>query len=239
MLYAFFDKQRNIINNSLMLSIIVYSVNFLAKIFGGDLELGTNISIANATANIVATFIAVIFMHKVGRKGFMVISTFGMTIASIFLVIGSAADPGSQRLAPLSITAAILFTFTYSMGCGVIPWLIAPELLPLSALPPGSALGNASNWLFNFIINTVWPYQDANLGNYSFTVFAAINFLIFLFVFFCMPETTNKDLDEKAGKKSTLTDEELHGTAGSSNGSNGSFSDDRKVDNVHHIEDAH
>ncbi|KAI9253522.1 general substrate transporter [Phascolomyces articulosus] len=217
----------------------VYSVNFLAGVFGGDLELGTNISIANATANIVATFIAVIFMHKVGRKGFMVISTFGMTVACVFLVIGSAAYPGTQRLAPLSITAAILFTFTYSMGCGVIPWLIAPELLPLAALPPGSALGNASNWLFNFIINTVWPYQDANLGNYSFTVFAAINFLIFLFVLFCMPETTGKDLDQKKHQNPNDT-EGAHGAAGSSEASH-SFTDDteRKVENVHHIEDAH
>ncbi|KAI9488218.1 general substrate transporter [Zychaea mexicana] len=218
----------------------VYSVGFLSKIFGGDVELATNISLANATANIVATFISVITMHKVGRKGFMMISTLGMTIASVFLVIGSAADDGTQRLAPLSITAAILFTFTYSMGCGVIPWLIAPELIPLVALPPGSALGNASNWLFNFVINTVWPYQDANLGDYSFTVFAAINFLLFLFVVLCMPETTHRDLDQQKHQKSNEI-EEAHGSAGSSDGSNNSFSDDtdRKVQKIDHIEDAH
>ena len=225
-------------NTNLMLSIIVYSVNFLGKVFN-DLELGTNISISMAASTIVGTIVALAFMHKVGRKGFMLISTFGMTLASVFLVIGSTADPTSQRLAPLSVTAAVLFTFTYSTGCGVVPWLIAPELLPLAALPPGSALGNATNWLFNFLINTIWPYQDANLGGYSFTVFAAINFLIFLFVLFCMPETTGKDLDQKGADKPKLTDEELHGTAYSSNGSNGSFNNDRKVENVHHIEDAH
>ncbi|KAG2227878.1 hypothetical protein INT45_002116 [Circinella minor] len=213
----------------------VYSVNFLGKVFN-DLELGTNISISMAASTIVGTIIALAFMHKVGRKGFMVISTFGMTLASVFLVIGSSVDPGSQRLAPLSVTAAVLFTFTYSTGCGVVPWLIAPELLPLSALPPGSALGNATNWLFNFLINTIWPYQDASLGSYSFTVFAAINFLIFLFVLFCMPETTGKDLDQKTTNNSKLTDEELHGTVYSSNGSNDSFNNDHKVENVQHIE---
>ncbi|KAI8138322.1 general substrate transporter [Fennellomyces sp. T-0311] len=216
----------------------VYSVGFLARNFGGDVELATNISLANATGNIVATFISVIFMNKVGRKGFMLISTLGMTVGSVFLVIGAAVGDETQRLAPLIITAALLFTFTYSMGCGVIPWLIAPELLPLYALPSGSALGNASNWAFNFIINTVWPYQDANLGNYSFTVFAAINFVGFLFVLTCMPETTGRDLDQKKINQK-ITDAE--GSAGSSQGSQHSSSDDtdHKAQKVHHIEQAH
>lgn len=96
---------------------------------------------------------------------------------------------------------AVLFVFTYSMGCGVVPWMIAPELLPLAALPSGSALANACNWLINFVVNTVWPPMNTGLGNYSFVVFAVINFLGMLFIWFCMPETTGKDLD-------TLTDVE-------------------------------
>ncbi|KAI8391384.1 general substrate transporter [Radiomyces spectabilis] len=185
----------------------VYSVNFLTSIFNGDQMLGTDVSLANATGNIVATFIAVIFMHRVGRKGFMLISTGGMCITSIMIVVGSAA-PQAAKLGPLVITAALCFTFTYSMGCGVIPWLIAPELLPMHALPPGSALGNASNWLLNFVINTVWPVMNANLKEYSFTVFAAINFVGFVFIFFCMPETTGKDLDHhhKKDRRSTIGD---------------------------------
>lgn len=101
----------------------------------------------------------------------------------------------------LSWEIAVLFVFTYSMGCGVVPWMIAPELLPLAALPSGSALANACNWLVNFVVNTVWPPMNASLENYSFVVFAVINFLGVVFVWFCMPETTGKDLD-------TLTDVE-------------------------------
>ncbi|KAF7730948.1 hypothetical protein EC973_000994 [Apophysomyces ossiformis] len=174
----------------------VYSVGFLTKVFGGNEGMATNISLADATGNIIATAIALMYMHKVGRKGFMLISLGGMTIGSIFLVVGSTAG-NPQKLGPLVITAALLFTFTYSMGCGVIPWMIAPELLPMHALAAGSALGNSSNWLFNFIVNTVWPLMDSNLGNYSFTVFIAINAIGFLFVLFFMRETTGKDLDQQ------------------------------------------
>lgn len=196
----------------------IYSVTLLTGVFQGDAMMATTVTLASSAGNIVATMIAVVYMHRVGRKGFMLLSTIGMTVASMFLVIGSAS-PNSTQLAPLSMTAgnlfyfilkllfiynvcqAILFTFTYSMGCGVVPWMIAPELLPLVALPIGSALGNSCNWIINFIVNTVWPHMNAGLAGYSFTVFTVINFIGILFVWFFMPETTGKDLD-------TLTDDE-------------------------------
>ncbi|KAI7894380.1 general substrate transporter [Mucor mucedo] len=186
----------------------VYSVGFFTDLFG-DATLAVNISLADATVNIVATLVAVIFMHKVGRKGFMMISTGGTCIASVMMVLGSTltGSNGSQGIGGLAIAAAILFTGSYSMGCGVIPWMIAPELLPMHALASGSALGNSSNWLFNFVINTIWPKMNAGLGTYSFVVFIVINLFGFLFVTFCMPETTGKDLDDRS-TRSRVTDSE-------------------------------
>lgn len=186
----------------------VYSVGFFTDLFG-DATLAINISLADAAVNIVATFIAVLFMHKVGRKGFMMISTGGTCIASVMMVLGSTlkSSNGTQGIGGLAIAAAIIFTGSYSMGCGVIPWMIAPELLPMHALASGSALGNSSNWLFNFVINTIWPKMSTGLGTYSFIVFIVINLFGFLFVAFCMPETTGKDLDESSNK-SRITDTE-------------------------------
>ncbi|KAI8147875.1 general substrate transporter [Fennellomyces sp. T-0311] len=174
----------------------VYSVGFLAKAFGGDNELATNVVLAQAGANIVATFIALGLVKWLGRKGCMMLSTMGMTIGSVFLVVGGALEDPT-RLAPLIITGAILFSFTYCLGCAIVPWMIAPELLPLQALPAGSAMGNASNWLFNYLINTLWPLIDAGLNNYSFCLFAGINFVGFVFMTFAMSETAGKDIDRR------------------------------------------
>ncbi len=197
----------------------VYSVGFFTDIFG-DATLATNISLADAAVNIAATLVAVIFMHKVGRKGFMMISTGGTCIASVLMVLGSTlkSSDGTQGIGGLAIAAAILYTGTYSMGCGVIPWLIAPELLPMHALASGSALGNSSNWLFNFVINTIWPKMNAGLGTYSFIVFVVINFFGFLFITFFMPETTGRDLDDYA-KKEKVSDAEINDLSSSSSDS--------------------
>lgn len=69
------------------------------------------------------------------------------------------------------------------------------ELLPLHALAAGSALGNSSNWLVNFVENTLWPIIESHLSNYSFIIFIVINFIGFVFCIFCLEETTHKDLD--------------------------------------------
>jgi hypothetical protein len=190
----------------------VYSVGFFTDLFG-DAELATNISLADASVNIIATLTAVVFMHKVGRKGFMLISTGGTCLACVFMVMGSSINGG---IGGLAIAAAIIYTGSYSMGCGVIPWMIAPELLPMHALASGSALGNASNWFWNFVINTIWPYMSTGLGKYSFIVFVAINLFGFVFILFFMPETTGKDLDDH--KKPEVNDVE-NGKAGSSQSS--------------------
>ncbi|KAI8367758.1 general substrate transporter [Blakeslea trispora] len=191
--------------------ISVYSVGFFTAIFD-DATLATNITLADGAVNIIATLIAVIFMHRVGRKGFMMISTGGTCIASVMMVLGATLRnaQGTQGIGGLAIAAAVLFTGTYSMGCGVIPWMLAPELLPMHALAAGSALGNSSNWLFNFIINTIWPHMDQHLGTYSFVVFAVINLVGFLFISFFMPETTNKDLDDHHQTKSMESSDSLN-----------------------------
>ncbi|KAI8987912.1 general substrate transporter [Mycotypha africana] len=213
----------------------VYSVGFFTQIFG-DATLASNISLADAAVNIGATLVSVVFMHKVGRKGFMMISTGGTCIACIFMVLGSSLknSSGGQGIGGLAIAAAIIFTGSYSMGCGVIPWMIAPELLPMHALASGSALGGASNWFFNFLINTIWPQMNAGLGTYSFIVFVAINLFGFLFVTFFMPETTGKDLDDHDKKK---TEDVEDGTGSSSDASHqGDNKDEEKSHHYSHIE---
>jgi sugar porter (SP) family MFS transporter len=180
----------------------VYSVGFFTTIFG-DAELAKRISLADAGVKIAATAIASITMHKVGRKGYMLVSTAGMTISSVMMVLGSAlkGPNGEQGIGGLAIAAAVIFTGTYATGCGIVPWLIAPELLPMHALASGSALGSCSNWMFNFIINTIWPKMNSALGVYSFIVFVVINAVGFFFFLFFMRETTGKDLDDHGRKE--------------------------------------
>ncbi|KAI9315496.1 general substrate transporter [Dichotomocladium elegans] len=192
----------------------VYSVGFFSTAFNGDTKLATDLVLAQGTAYVVSTFICIFTIHKVGRKGYMLVSTLGMTIGCVMIVIGSTVGYPEQ-MAPLIITGGLVFSLTYGTGCGVVPWIIAPELLPLRALASGSALGNGANWLANFVVNILWPYINAGCGGYSFTIFAAINFIGFLFMLVFLPETTGKNLGEEDDDDDmqTATEENFESTA--------------------------
>ncbi|KAI8344338.1 general substrate transporter [Chlamydoabsidia padenii] len=183
----------------------VYSVGFFTKIFNGNTKMATSLSLADGAVNTAATLVSVMFVHRLGRKNLMMASLLGCTLGCILMVVG-AHNP---NLGGIIIAAAIIYIGTYSLGCGVIPWFIAPELVPMHALASASALGSASNWLMNFVINILWPYMAANLGDNAFCVFIAINFVGFLFILFFMPETTGKGLDdddEKAPGAETIAE---------------------------------
>ncbi|KAI8084933.1 general substrate transporter [Halteromyces radiatus] len=174
----------------------VYSVGFFTEIFNGDTHMATSLSLADGAVNTAATLVSVMFVHKLGRKNLMMASLLGCTLGCILMVVGAH----NTSLGGIIIAAAIIYIGFYSLGCGVIPWFIAPELVPMHALASASALGSSCNWLMNFVINILWPYISANLGQNAFCVFIAINFVGFLFVVFFMPETTGKDLDDSDEK---------------------------------------
>ncbi|KAI8341171.1 general substrate transporter [Chlamydoabsidia padenii] len=202
----------------------VYSVGFFTKIFNGDTKTATSLSLADGAVNTAATFVSVAFVHRLGRKNLMMASLLGCTLGCVLMVVG-AHNPD---IGGLIIAAAIIYIAFYSLGCGVIPWFIAPELVPMHALASASALGSASNWLMNFLINILWPYISANLGDNAFCVFVAINFVGFLFILFFMPETTGKNLDDSDEK--TPGDDHLAESGAGSSHPSSSDSDDVKQD---------
>lgn len=89
----------------------IFSVGFLTDVFAGNSMTATTVTLLSSAAGVIATFISVIAMHRVGRKGFMLISTAGMAIGAVFLVIGSAL-PNTTQLAPLCITACNVYNHT-------------------------------------------------------------------------------------------------------------------------------
>ena len=76
------------------------------------------------------------------------------------------------------------------------PYSYLPEIFPLSIRAKGTSIGASSNWMNNFIIAFIVPpmIQGIHWGMYLFfAVWLAIGSL---FVWFFVPETKNKTLEE-------------------------------------------
>jgi hypothetical protein len=70
------------------------------------------------------------------------------------------------------------------------------EIFPLSIRAKGTSIGASSNWMNNFIVGFIVPPMIAGIGWGLYLFFAGWLFLGALFVYFFVPETANKTLEE-------------------------------------------
>ncbi|CAO3611907.1 unnamed protein product [Cunninghamella blakesleeana] len=202
----------------------VYSVRIFTEILN-DPGMATNLVLINSAVKIVGTVFALMIVRRLGRKRLLLTSLFGCTVGCVLMVIASH----DRSLGGLVMAAGILYITSYSLGCGTIPWFIAPEFVPMHALASASALGCTANWTTNFLINILWPYISAGLGDNAFIVFVATNFLGFAFLFVFMPNINGNNLDAEDDDEKTKSAEH-QAESGSSNGSD--YTEKKEVEHV-------
>ncbi|KAJ2844813.1 Bifunctional purine biosynthesis protein PurH, partial [Coemansia erecta] len=178
--------------------IVFYSTEILVRVFNlSDAQLRKTpneaqwMTIGLAAAGIVAVFVSMNLIDRLGRRRLLLISTCGISISCLLVVIGRVFD-----IAALAVAAMFSFKLAYGLGMAPIPWLTASEMLPYYALGTLSGIASALNWMMIFIIGLVFPLLAKALNNYLFLPFAALNFSAFLVVFLFVPETKGRHISD-------------------------------------------
>ena len=97
----------------------------------------------------------------------------------------------------LSLLSLLVYVAFFSLGWGPLPWLITAELLPVRAKSLAGGLATASNWLFAFVTTKEFEDLEAAVNSYgAFWIFAGVCAVGVAFVFFYVPETKGKSLEE-------------------------------------------
>lgn len=74
--------------------------------------------------------------------------------------------------------------------------IFQPEIFPLSIRAKGTSIGASSNWMNNFIVAFVVPPMINGIGWGMYLFFAALLLLGAVFIWFFVPESKNKSLEE-------------------------------------------
>lgn len=142
-------------------------------------------------------------IERFGRRKLMLVGAAGQAACMAILTgTNHKADPtnlGNSVDTQAGIAAAVfLFVFNTFFGflwLGIL-WLLPPEILPLGIRAPATGISTACNWGFNFMVVMITPVAFANIGAYTYTIFAVINFLMIPVVYFLYPETAGRSLEE-------------------------------------------
>ncbi|PZC75443.1 hypothetical protein B5X24_HaOG206052 [Helicoverpa armigera] len=96
----------------------------------------------------------------------------------------------------LCIALVILFVVMFAVGPGSIPWFLVTELFNQSARPAATSVAVTVNWTANFIVGLSFLPLSSALGPNVFIIFAVLQLLFIMFIFFKVPETKNKTVEE-------------------------------------------
>ncbi|KAJ2851402.1 Bifunctional purine biosynthesis protein PurH [Coemansia brasiliensis] len=132
-----------------------------------------------------------------GRRTLLIFSHMMMAIFSAIIV------PGTIRgVTALVVTAVFCFNAFFNVGVGPIPWATAGEMTPRYAMTAMSGIGTGIGYVSTFAIGVLFPAINNWWGNYTFIFFLCWNVAAAIFVYFFVPETRDRPIEETVAKHS-------------------------------------
>ena len=147
--------------------------------------------------NVGFTVLAVYIIDRVGRRPLLIIGLIGMTVslALLGLVFSLGSTSGAAGL--LATVCLALYIASFAISLGPIFWLMISEIYPLRNRGSAMSIAALCNWGSNFIVALIFPVLLATLGGAgSFWLFAALGIVAWFFVYYMVPETKGRTLEE-------------------------------------------
>ncbi|KAI9310372.1 general substrate transporter [Dichotomocladium elegans] len=166
--------------------------------------------------NLVSTIPTVLFLDVMGRKRTLMVASVFMTASMAVVAIISGIYEGNwvgnegKGWACVAMTYFFIANFAYAWG--PIGWVIPAEIFPLRSRAKAMSVTTSSNWMNNFIIAQITPPMLEGIGFGTYIFFACFCFLSLIFVWFFVPETkgrTLEEMDELFGGKTAKLDKEI------------------------------
>lgn len=145
------------------------------------------------SVNLAFTFVALGTVDRLGRRPLMLLGAAGLAV--IYIAVGFCYHSGVHGFPVLLLVLAAIAC--YSMSLAPITWVVISEIFPNRIRGAAMAVAVAALWLACFLLTYWFPTLNAKLGPAgTFWLYAGICVLGFIFIFFKLPETKNKSLEQ-------------------------------------------
>lgn len=102
-----------------------------------------------------------------------------------------------EHLGWLPVASLCVFIIMFSIGYGPVPWLMMGELFATDIKGFAGSIAGTTNWVLAFVITKTFKNLTDGLGSGpTFWLFSGLTVVGVIFVFFIVPETKGKSLNE-------------------------------------------
>jgi SP family galactose:H+ symporter-like MFS transporter len=153
--------------------------------------------------NVLATFIAIAFIDRLGRRPLLLAGLVGMGISLVvvglaFLSIGPGAAVGGPSAAGIvTLVALVVFIISFAFSLGPVVWTVISEIFPGRVRGRAVAVATAVNWGSAFLVSQFFlTLIDAIGVSATFWLFALFCLLGWIWTYRRVPETRGRSLEQ-------------------------------------------
>lgn len=154
--------------------------------------------------NVLATFVAVAYVDRFGRRPLLLTGLVGMglsllTVGFAFLQLDREATvAGSPTTAGIiTLVALVVFIASFACSLGPVVWTVVNEIFPTRIRGRGVAIATAANWGAAWLVSQFFLTLVDGIGNAAtFWLFASFCLASFVWVKLRVPETKGRTLEE-------------------------------------------
>ena len=176
---------------------ILYYLNDIFGMAGFSKMSGDLQAVAVGAMNLLATFLAMTVIDRLGRKTLLLIGAVGM----VFCLSGVAMVFFTQQHQRILVWLLVAYIGFFAISQGAVIWVYISEVFPNRVRSKGQSLGSSTHWIMNALIAFSFPVIAERLGGaYPFVFFAAMMALMFFVVLLTYPETKGVTLEQMQHK---------------------------------------
>jgi sugar porter (SP) family MFS transporter len=151
--------------------------------------------------NLVFTLVAMGFVDRLGRRSLMLFGCAGVGVAH--LLASLAYMRGLKGTPVLLLTLCAIACYAASLA--PVTWVLIVELFPNRVRGIGVSVAVSALWSASFLLTYTFPLINRALGTSgTFLAYATVCFLGEAFIFFFVPETKGKSLEEIENSQETV-----------------------------------
>ncbi|XP_030956918.1 sugar transporter ERD6-like 5 isoform X2 [Quercus lobata] len=154
--------------------------------------LGSIGTIAMVIVQIPMTALGVILMDKSGRRPLLL----ERRLLACGIVILLDLQTWIKTTPILALVGVLVYTGSFSLGMGGIPWVIVSEIFPINMKGSVGSLLTLVSWLSSWIVSYAFNFLMDWSSAGTFFTFSSICGLTVLFVEKFVPETKGRTFEE-------------------------------------------
>jgi sugar porter (SP) family MFS transporter len=157
---------------------------------------------AIGAVNVLATFVAVAYVDRFGRKPLLLAGLVGMgvslfVVGCCFIRLDESAGQGESMAGIFTLVALVVFIASFAFSLGPIVWTIINEIFPNRVRGRAVAVATAANWGSAWLVSQFFlTLIDAIGESATFWLFAGFSALAYVFIARFVPETKGRTLEE-------------------------------------------